>query len=227
MPQSTKPLIGIAPDVVEPRPGSIRAMCPLAYAESIRRAGGWPLVLPPILELIPEHIERCDGFVLTGGDDPRTEAFGEPTHPKATPVHPIRQAFDTALLRALMQREEVPALGVCLGMQMMALVAGGSINQHLPDTHESAGNHAGNSRHAVTLGCQSGVVTSHHHQAVREPGCLRIAAQSDDGVVEAIDRPGSKFFLGVQWHPERTDDPALGQGVFDRFVQACAGGRMA
>lgn len=215
-----RPVIGIAPDVTEPRPGSVRAVCPLSYAEAVSKAGGWPVVLLPIVELIPEHLERCDGFVLTGGDDPRMEAFGGKTHPKATPVHPVRQAFDTALLRALMERRESPTLGVCLGMQMMALVAGGSMDQHLPDTLQSADGHWNNAKHPVELWGQSGVVTSHHRQAVRDAGTLRVVAMSEDGVVEAVDRPDCPFFLGVQWHPERTDDEKLGAGVFEKLIEA-------
>lgn len=228
---SPRPIIGIAPDVAEPRPGSMRATCALTYAEAVRVAGGWPVVLPPILELIPQHLEHCDGFVLTGGDDPRTEPFGHPTNPKATPVHPLRQAFDTALLSALMASPQTPTLGVCLGMQMMALVAGGSLDQHLPDSMPAADRHWNNAGHRVravssasVVGewCGSGqesFVTSHHRQAVRDPGRLRVAAVSDDGLIEAIDDPGARFFVGVQWHPERTAARALGAGVFEDFVR--------
>jgi len=226
------PVIGIAPDVAEPKPGSVRAVCALAYAEAVRAAGGWPVILPPIVDLIPMHLARCDGFVLTGGDDPRTEAFGEPTHPKATPVHPARQAFDTALLNALMENPETPALGVCLGMQMMALVAGGKLNQHMPDNVPTAAAHAKNALHTIKpiisagplaeLADSSGKVTSNHNQAVRDPGSLRPVALSDDGVIEAIDRPDAAFFLGVQWHPERTADPSLGAGVFRQLVIAAS-----
>jgi gamma-glutamyl-gamma-aminobutyrate hydrolase PuuD len=233
----SRPIIGIAPDVVEPRPGSVRATCALTYAGAIHAAGGWPIILPPIVEMIPLHLERCDGFVLTGGDDPRTEPFGVPTHPKATPVHELRQAFDSALLRALMQRPQTPTLGVCLGMQMMALVAGGSLDQHLPETLATAERHWGDARHAIKpvgrtgpvgamLAQSGGAVTSHHRQAVREAGSLRVAAVSDDGVIEAIERADAPFFVGVQWHPERTGDGSLGTGVFEGLVRAArAGGK--
>ena len=153
-----RPVIGIAPDVVEPRPRSVRAMCPLTYARALFAAGGWPVILPPIVEMIPEHLERCDGFVLIGGDDPRMEPFGVPTHPKATPVHELRQAFDMALLRALMERPETPTLGVCLGMQMMALVAGGSLDQHLPETLATAERHWGDAKHSVKPVMRTGAV---------------------------------------------------------------------
>lgn len=233
----SRPVIGIAPDVVEPRPptGSVRAMCALTYARAVYAAGGWAVILPPVVEMIPLHLTKCDGFVLTGGDDPRTEAFGVPTHPKATPVHPERQAFDTALLEALMKRAETPTLGVCLGMQMMALVAGGRLDQHMPETTPTADRHDNNARHGITVvdatgrigemlaGEDAGVVTSHHRQAVSDAGRLRVAAVSEDGVIEAIERADAPFFVGVQWHPERTEDRRLGVGVFERLVKAARG----
>ena len=214
-------------------------MCPLTYARAIFAAGGWPVILPPIVEMIPLHLERCDGFVVIGGDDPRTEPFGVPTHPKATPVHEVRQAFDAALLRALMEKPETPTLGVCLGMQMMALVAGGSLDQHLPETLPTADQHWGDSRHAIKPVLRSGPVgemlgesgggvggvTSHHRQAVTDAGSLRVAAVSEDGVIEAIERADAPFFVGVQWHPERTVERALGAGVFERLVREARAGR--
>jgi putative glutamine amidotransferase len=63
-------------------------------------------------------------------------------------------------------------------------------------------------------------VTSHHRQAVRDAGSMRVLAHSPDGVIEAIERPGARFQVGVQWHPERTEDPALGLGLFEALVQA-------
>ncbi len=235
--KQARPIIGIAPDVIEPRPTSVRASCALTYANAIFAAGGWPVILPPVVEMIPLHLARCDGFVLTGGDDPRTEPFGQPTHPKATPVHELRQTFDTALLEALMQRPQTPTLGVCLGMQMMALVAGGTLDQHLPETTPTADRHWNSVVHAIKPVVGAGVVaalaaaaeksevTSHHRQAVKDAGKLRIAVVSDDGVVEAIDRPDAAFFVGVQWHPERTSERALGVGVFERLVQAATKAR--
>ncbi len=232
MSSTPRPIIGIAPDVAEPRPGSVRATCALTYAQAIQAAGGWPIILPPILELIPEHLERCDGFVLTGGDDPRTEPFGVATHPKATPVHPQRQAFDTALLKALTASPQTPTLGVCLGMQMMALVAGGVLDQHMPESMPTADRHWNNSGHAVRATEAGSVVggwigsdptvVSHHRQAVRNSGRMRVVAVSDDGVIEAIDDPDSWFFVGVQWHPERTANRGLGVGVFEDLVRAAA-----
>jgi putative glutamine amidotransferase len=218
-----RPVIGIAPDIVEPTAGSVRAQCALTYARAVADAGGLPFLLAPLPELIPVYLQSVDGFLLTGGDDPRTEPFGVPTHPKATPVHPQRQAFDTALLAALSARPDVPTLGICLGMQMMALSSGGSLNQHMPDNVPTHAEHARNALHPVRplLGTlPPGTVTSHHRQAVESPGRLRVVATGPDGVIEAIDNPAARFFLGVQWHPERTVDPGLGVGILKRLVDA-------
>src|SRR5690242_4757214 len=117
------PIIGITTDVTDPGGGKpLRLDCSLAYARCVTAAGAVPVLLPPILESIHEHLRLFDGFVFTGGDDPRTEAFGAPTHPAAKPVHPDRQKYELALLEMLRSRRPgAPVLGVCLGMQMMTL----------------------------------------------------------------------------------------------------------
>ncbi len=240
------PLVGITADITFPdgKPQSLRATCALTYARAVARAGGAPVILPPIVELIPEQVRRCDAFVLTGGDDPRTEPFGEPTHARAMLVHADRQAYETALLQALgaTARARTPVLGVCLGMQMMALVAGGRLNQHLPDDTPTAAQHTGDRAHAIVLdetaeGAAQGaaargfrlvpgeqLVTSHHHQAVRDPGRLRVLARAPDGVIEAIYDPARPFYLGVQWHPERTSAAALGDELFRSLVASARAG---
>lgn len=234
------PIIGITTDITHPadRPQSLRATCPLTYARSVAAAGGIPLLLPPILELIPQQLRACDGFVFTGGDDPRTEPFGVPTHPATTLVHPQRQEYETALLGALnaVEHRDTPVLGVCLGMQMMALLAGGTLNQHLPDALASAADHTGDRRHRVVTDTmfsrfsskadeQSGqlTVTSHHHQAVEMPGNLSVVAVAHDGVIEGIADHQRRYYLGVQWHPERTDEPCLGLDLFVSLVQSAGG----
>jgi putative glutamine amidotransferase len=220
------PVIGITMDIVEAN-GRLKADCSLAYAACVEKAGGVPIMLPPIVGLIGEHLQLCDGFVFTGGDDPKTEEFGVPTHPQAKPVHPQRQAYELGLLEELrVRRPEVPVLGVCLGMQLMALHAGGRMNQSLPDTLPTHADHK-NAEHAVAAvdvaKCAiplSGVVWSNHRQAVAEPGKLAVLARSADGVVEAIGDPARPWYCGVQWHPERTKSPETGQRVFQELVVA-------
>jgi len=234
-----RPIIGITPDVSEPKPGSLRVECSLAYSRAVADAGGLPIVLPPLLDLIPEQLEMCRGFVLTGGDDPRMEMFGAPTHPRATAMHTTRQKYEVALLRELESRQAAPVLGVCLGMQLMALCAGGKLNQHMPDDTPTSDQHAANARHSIRATVNDGVlarilaggkdsadprisntVVSHHRQAVSEPGRLRVAARAEDGVIEAIDDPARRFYIGVQWHPERTPDPTAGAAIFRALVEA-------
>ncbi len=228
------PLIGITVDVAEVgEPARAQARCAMTYSNAVTSAGGVPVLLAPIVELIPHYIARCDGFLFTGGDDPRMEPFGEPTHPKATVLHPMRQAFEVALLEALTEAGSKPVLGVCLGMQLMALHAGGKLNQHMPDDTPTAGDHAKNAVHRVKpvvnandvgsrlRGLVEGNVTSHHRQAVRDAGVLRVVAAAHDGVIEAIADPAREYYIGVQWHPERTTQHELGQGLIDDFVKAC------
>lgn len=220
------PLIGITPDVSEPKPGTLRIQCSCNYSRAVARAGGLPVFLAPIVEQIPHQLSAFDGFLLTGGDDPRTEEFGEPSHPKITPMHAERQRYEVALARALLADPTIPVLGVCLGMQILSLAAGGRLHQHLPETHADADRHHGDRSHGVVPAPGSwllpGAVTSHHRQAVADPGNLIIDARSEDGLIEAVRHPSAAFCLGVQWHPERTSDLQLGEVIFERFVTASA-----
>lgn len=227
-----RPIIGITADVgVYEWLGEARErmQSALTYARAVAAAGGLPMVLPPMVELIEAQMASCDGFVFTGGDDPRMEMFGGVTSPRATPMHPVRQAYEVALLRALERAAEKPVLGVCLGMQLMTLCAGGRLNQCLAETLASHDRHVKDARHAIVPvggvagALPAGEVTSNHRQAAEDAGRLRVVARADDGVIEAVDDPARRFYFGVQWHPERTADPALGAGVFERLVRSARG----
>jgi gamma-glutamyl-gamma-aminobutyrate hydrolase PuuD len=221
-----KPIIGITTDVTE-KDGRVKLDVAQAYCDAVERAGGVPVLLPPNVLLVNEYVARCDGFVFTGGDDPRTEAFGAPTHAKANPVHPQRQEFEMKLL-ARLQSGDTPVLGVCLGMQMMSLAAGGKLNQHMADDVPSHAEHWGAEHPVAPIAAGateprfqlSGVVQSKHKQAVADAGTLTPIARSADGVLEAVFDASRKFYVGVQWHPERTRDAAVGQKLFDELVRA-------
>lgn len=208
------PIIGITPDADDRTYKSARA-----YSTMVVQAGGVPLILPHRIECIGAYVQLCQGFVLSGGDDPRMEEFGRSTHPQVTPLDPDRQAFEVALLRAI--RPDQPTLGVCLGMQLMALVAGGELDQYLPETLPTHEQHWGQKTHQISGSIGTGSVLSHHRQAVSDPGRLQVAGVAPDGVIEAVVDPVCRFRLGVQWHPERTADAALGPNLFRRLVEAC------
>ncbi len=219
-----RPLIAITPDLLD-RNGHQTIRCTSAYGQKIWAAGGIGVVIEPCLGHLDEILDRFDGFVLSGGDDPKTEPFGVPTHPKTTAVHTVRQEFETRLLEALEQRRpNTPVLGVCLGMQMMALCSGGKLDQYMPDSLMTHDQHWEN-EHEILVASdaefQSGMVRSKHHQAVSDPGSMRVLAHAPDGVIEAIENPQRGYYIGVQWHPERTADDRLGQWFFDRLVESC------
>lgn len=189
------------------------------YATSIERAGGVPFALPfkTDFSLIPEIVDALDGILFTGGDDLDPALFGEPRHPKAEPLDADRQRFELALL-AEVERRRVPALGVCLGSQLMNVYRGGSLFQFLPD-HDRPGalehrklNDDGR-RHPVRIepdtllaqavGKSEIVANTRHKQAIRRLGRgLRVNATAPDGVIEGIEDPTMPLYLAVQWHPE-------------------------
>lgn len=180
------------------------------------------MVLCPVLERVEELVGRCDGLILTGGDDPIMETWGRPTHPNAVTVDPARQAFDVAAYQAAC-RGGVPVLGICLGMQIMGLEAGGELDQHLPDSLQTAADHGDGRGHTVSGSLGRGAVHSRHHQAMRTAGAFEVAATSHDGLIEAIVDPNADFRVGVQWHPERSSDGPLGSELFEQLVAAATG----
>lgn len=215
--------------------GLLKYEQPILYSRAVAAAGGLPLLLAQEPALADEYVRLCDGFVLIGGDDLAMEDFGQTTHPQTTLISPMRQAFEVALIRALDRVPDKPVLGVCMGMQLMAMNAGGRMHQHLPDIlGERAEAHRGNRRHGLVYEAADGVlpvgdfgITSSHHQAVADPGRLRVVARAPDGIIEAVDDPGRPFYLGVQWHPERGEgDDVLNRGLF-RLLTAAANCRCA
>ena len=146
------------------------------------------------------------------------------THPNATPVSVERQIFELALLRELQNHSEKPVLGICLGMQWMCLLAGGALEQDLQANY--AKNHK-DSIHQINGEFGQGPVHSHHHQAITDAGTLKVIAIADDGLIEAVQDTNRRWYIGVQWHPERTDDVQLGQEIFNQLVQKCKEGQVA
>ena len=224
-----RPLIGISTYREQARWGvwDQRAdLLPTHYAASVERAGGVPVLLPPTQpwgEAAHAVLSRLDGLLVAGGADVDPTRYGEPPHPATGGPRPDRDAWELALLAAA-DELALPTLGVCRGMQVMAVASGGSLVQHVPDElgssdHDPGGDAFGQvpvrvvpgSRLADVLG-EAGhglVVGCHHHQSVRShPGWTPVA-HAEDGSLEAIERSGERFCLGVQWHPEVAEDAGL------------------
>ncbi len=209
------PLIGITCDIRDDR-YSAAPHC----ARAVTEAGGLPVLLPCLADHAPGYVDRCDGIILSGGDDPIMETWGIPTHDQARRIAPERQAFELALLEALDAQLERPVLGICLGMQLMGLYRGGVLDQHLLSTLATADQHWGKREHPIAGSLGQGTVHSHHRQAITVPGELTVVATAPDGVIEAIQDDQRPFYLGVQWHPERTKDERFGSGLIRQFVDA-------
>ncbi|GAA0722089.1 gamma-glutamyl-gamma-aminobutyrate hydrolase family protein [Dactylosporangium roseum] len=215
-----RPLIGITAYAEPARWGvwDTRAvLIPESYARMVREAGARPVVLPPDAgDDAVELVRRLDGLLLAGGADIAPERYGAEAHP-ATATRPDRDAGELAVLTAALDAD-LPVLGVCRGMELLAVAYGGTLHQHLPDLLGNArhqpspgvyGAHparfAPGSRAAAVFG-PAAQVNSYHHQAVDKPGTLTVTGWADDDVVEAVEDPARRFVLGVQWHPEEADD---------------------
>ena len=203
------------------------------YIESLARAGAgmrWVELSDP--EQAVQDALTCDGLLLPGGGDMDPKFYGQERIPACGEPNLLRDAAEPLLLRAFLAADK-PVLGICRGIQVMNAVLGGDLYQdikpfeHLPHNGHWAKVHTVTVRRGTLLsrilGQDTVLVNSQHHQAVDRvaPG-FTLAALSEDGIVEAIEKPDAKFCLGVQWHPEwlSAADPAM-QGLFDAFVAAC------
>jgi putative glutamine amidotransferase len=224
-----KPVIGITPDVGESaarpgRPSAPRYELKVAYADAVLAAGGLPIILPYSEdENSPQQaIELCDGLVITGGAfDISPELYGVKRRSALLgPMKLSRTAYEQRVLRAALDAD-LPVLGICGGMQLLAVELGGSLYQDIGDEVPGAFDHEqkldprkpghpvriveGSALHAI-VGMRDIQVNSTHHQAVKDAGRAKVSALAPDKVVEAIELPG-KFALGVQWHPELLAGP--------------------
>jgi len=208
------------------------------YCAYIRAKGGIPLLIPHELDCIEAYLSRIEGLLVTGGGhDIDPQVYGDATmHPTVT-LNPSRSAFELAITKAALERN-MPVLGICGGHQVINVALGGTLIQHIPESHPSDLAHqqstppheashdieivSGTLLHAITD--QTTIaVNSFHHQAVREPGeGVVINARSSDGLIEGIEAPAYRFCLGLQWHPERTLLPH-DKNIVQAFIEAADG----
>jgi putative glutamine amidotransferase len=205
-------------------------LSPRNYIDAITRAGGLPLVIPPVSGVDPERLlDTLDGVLLIGGADLDPASYGAERHPTTVGTNAERDAFEIALTQAAWDRE-LPFLGICRGMQVMNVAAGGTLVQHLPEDvgHEDHRRSLGSfddADHDVVLdpgslaaeaaGEEHHGTKSHHHQGVERigEGLVVTGRAPRDDLPEALERPGGGFALGVQWHPE-ADETSRVIGAF-------------
>jgi putative glutamine amidotransferase len=206
-------------------------LVPHAYVAHVEAAGGIAVVVPPRPDAddgyAAELLDRLDGVVLAGGVDVAPELYADERHATVQASRPDRDATELALARAT-DDLDVPVLGICRGMQVMAVAAGGRLEQHTPERvgHEdhspapaTYGRHpvhtVAGTRVADVLGATVDVPSYHHQSVLTHPGYIA-SAWADDGTLEAMEDPAAPFRLAVQWHPEVGTDPRL----FEALVAA-------
>ncbi len=228
-----KPLIGITTYREQSRWGvwdEQADLLPSAYARSVETAGGIPVLLPPTADPVGDAgavVDRLDGLIIAGGADVDPARYAEVPHERTANWREDRDAWELALLDAAAE-SGLPVLGICRGMQVMAVHAGGRLDQHVPDAlghegHSPGGDVYGDVAISLVDGTQlAGILATgptvrcHHHQSVGTHPGLIPSAHSADGNLEAIEDPDRPFWLGVQWHPETQAD----EGLFKALVEA-------
>jgi putative glutamine amidotransferase len=232
-----RPVIGVTLDSEEPGGYSKLPWYALRqnYSEAVRRAGGLPILLPHEPEEAEAYLDRIDGLVVTGGAfDVDPALFGDSTRHATVKLKTRRTAFELAITKGALARN-MPVLGICGGQQLLNVVLGGTLIQHIPDEVKGALAHEQpnvrtEAGHAVRVakgtmlhricGSDELDVNSSHHQAVKTvgPGVV-VDAVAPDGVIEGIEDPRYRYCLGVQWHPEYSIS-AGDERIFDAFIAA-------
>ncbi len=203
------------------------ALVPLMYVEAVTRAGGRALLVPPDAAAIDETLDVLDGLIFSGGADVDPASYGAERGPETDEPHVHRDSGEMALLSAALERD-LPTLAICRGFQILNVVRGGDLVQHLPDE-------TGDERHrevkgvfsehpvevkdgtrlAAILGERPPAVKSSHHQGIGSVGeGLVETAWAEDGTLEGLEDPTKRFAVGVLWHPEAAED----QRLFDALV---------
>jgi putative glutamine amidotransferase len=232
----TKPVIGITTYLEPAKWGAWdlpAALIPWNYVEKLQKSGASVVLLPPDPDC-HDAIERLDGLVMVGGADVDPAIYGATPMAGTDSPRESRDASELGLYLAALKKE-IPVLGICRGLQIMAVAHGGSLHQHLPDLvgntlHRDAPgtfNYHGatftpGSLIANLVGATEITVNSSHHQAVDNHGDLTVTGLASDGTIEVCELTTAKFVLGVQFHPESSSDKATSDNILHGFVADCS-----
>ena len=230
--QARAPVIGITACKRDSTfgPWNIEAVIlPSTYTNIIEEAGGQPILLPP--GCCSSNLDFLDGLVVAGGPDIHPSLYGQEPSEHVYLAHQDQDDSESSLIKAALERD-IPLLGICRGMQLMCVLHGGSMHQHLPETpgfEEHGGWNGEVTEHGVSIiegshlhaimGAEI-IANSTHHQGVSNAGSLQISAYSKhDNLIEGVERNDKRFCIGVQWHPER-----IGHlGLYCALVEAARG----
>ncbi|MCA2223747.1 gamma-glutamyl-gamma-aminobutyrate hydrolase family protein [Nonomuraea aurantiaca] len=225
----SRPLIGITAYFEAARWGDwVReaVLSPPSYAKAVERAGGAPVVLPPLnLHAIDDYVRGLRGVVLAGGVEVGGSAYGEEQDERVPEAQGHRDRFELALARAAVQAD-VPILAIDRGMHVLNVAQGGTLIPWLPEVLDSERHAEPGTPHVIQVSVSSKLgkavgdkveVVAPHTQSVRRLGNgLLAVAWAEDQIVEGIELQGHRFGVGVQWHPERAEDGR----IFDALVEA-------
>jgi putative glutamine amidotransferase len=230
-----KPVIGLNCDVSGEKPRELSVQA--TYVDAITKAGGIPVLLPPMSEDdLKAILPSIDGVCMIGGADYPPVSYGQKAHASVSPMAHERSDFDLTLVRSALAEKNLAFLGICAGCQALNIGAGGTLTQDIPSQKKSKIMHAspqgwqkGFNKHDVTfvkdshLGQTLGLLPvsepTSHHQCVDTLGQdLKATATTQDGLIEGIEMPDRSFVVGVQFHPERSYD--RNQALFNDFISA-------
>ncbi|MDP3058642.1 MAG: gamma-glutamyl-gamma-aminobutyrate hydrolase family protein [bacterium] len=209
------------------------------YIQAVLKAGGVPILLPCLesREDIEQHLDRIDALLVCGGPDMDPSYFGEEPHPKLGSISPMMDVYENCIIKLALHRN-MPILGICRGVQVVNIVAGGTLMQdiatsapcetlkHQQEAPRSSKSHSvevrANTKFAKIFPASNMRVNSFHHQAVNvvAPGFV-VSAVAPDGIIEAIESTRHSFVIGVQWHPECMWDQSENyDGLFEAFIES-------